>query len=221
MEWYSHRRPVWDLLVDAVAPYISTESVIIDVGANIGYFSLCLTEKLGRVKTLYLFEPVPHLADLCKKTFATSAVETHVYAIGLSDEESTTDIYVGADGNLGWNTIVAEKASPNMIKVPIALKVFDRCGIDAVPGFIKIDVEGVEYKVLRGMRESLARWHPLPVILCELSWGSSHPHWHEVVQVIQELKTIGYVVNDLEGNPIDEHDIRTTCDVIFVPSDRV
>ena len=113
--------------------------------------------------------------------------------------------------------MVESKASDDMEKVRIQVKNFENCKPDAVPTFIKIDVEGSEYLVLRGMLDSLRTWTPRPVILCEVGWGTSHPKWDEELDVFAELKTIGYSICDLKGQEIDETAIAGTTDVLFLP----
>ena len=104
-----------------------------------------------------------------------------------------------------------------MEKVRIKLKQFENCKPDVIPTFIKIDVEGSEYMVLRGMLDSLKTWMPLPVILCEVGWGTSHPNWDEELKVFDELKEIGYSFCDLEGVEIDESSISGTTDILLIP----
>ena len=104
-----------------------------------------------------------------------------------------------------------------MTKLPIQLKPFDTCGIDVAPSLIKVDVEGAEYRVFRGMFGSLRKWQPLPVVLCEVGWGESHPKWEEEMSVSREMSQIGYTICDLDGLVIDENDLQKTIDVLFIP----
>lgn len=140
-----------------------------------------------------------------------------MFDFGLSDIDTEEDIFIAGNGNLGWNTLVSQKATSNMTKVRIRLKPFDTCGIDVTPSLIKVDVEGAEYRVFRGMLGSLRKWHPLPVVLCEVGWGQSHPAWEEEMSVFTEMKRIGYTICDLDGLPIDENNLQGTTDVLFIP----
>jgi Methyltransferase FkbM domain len=140
-----------------------------------------------------------------------------VFDFGLSDRDTEEDIFIAGDGNLGWNTIVSQWATPGMTKARIRLKPFDACGIDVTPHLIKVDVEGAEYKVLRGMLGSFRKWHPLPVILCEIVCGQSHPAWEEEMSVFKEMKQLGYTICDLGGSAIDENILQGTNNVLFIP----
>lgn len=217
MKWFEHRKAGYEELISAITPYIIQDSVIFDIGANVGYFSFLLAEKTDFKGSIYLFEPLPNLASICEETFRDSPYEAKVFNYGLSDNDSEEDIFVASNGNLGWNTIVQSKASDDMEKVRIKLKKFENSEVNSIPTFIKIDVEGAEYLVLRGMLESFRKWKTLPVILCEVGWGNTHPNWDEELEVFNELKKIGYSICDLNGLEIDEKSLTSTTDVLMIP----
>jgi FkbM family methyltransferase len=217
MKWYEHRKKGYEALISAIIPYVEQDAVVFDIGANVGYFSHLLAKKIDFKGSVYLFEPLPNLAGLCEETFRNTAYDANVINYGLSDKDSEEDLFVASNGNLGWNTILESKASDDMEKVRIKLKKFENCGVDAVPTFVKIDVEGAEYLVLRGMLDALETWNPRPVILCEVGWGTSHPNWDEELEVFGELRKMGYSICDLDGVEIDEKSISSTTDVLMIP----
>ena len=221
LQWFEHRKAEYAELIAAASPYVDPQGVVFDVGANIGYFTFLLAKHTGFTGTAYLFEPVPHLATLCKATFRNVPYQAEVFDFGLSDRDEETTIFIASNGNLGWNTLIQQKTTPEMKAVDIRLRRFDSYGIGATPSFIKIDVEGAEYKVLRGMVEHLSAWTPRPVILCEVAWGQSHPNWQDELSAFADMKQLGYVVCDLNGNHIDETTLQTTADILFIPQDRL
>ena len=91
-------------------------------------------------------------------------------------------------------------------------------GVAERPDFIKIDVEGAEYRVLRGMLGSLARWHPKPVILCEVGWGRRHPQFAEEVAAFDDLAALGYTLRTLDGAAIRIGDLAETTDILAHPT---
>ncbi|MBD3390432.1 MAG: FkbM family methyltransferase [Chitinivibrionales bacterium] len=203
--------------MDAVAPHVDPAGVVFDVGANIGYFTLLLARKVRFKGYAFLFEPVPHLARLCRKTFSRSPFAATVFEYGLSDCDEERDLMISGSGNLGWNTLVAEKASSDMAPVQARFKAYTSVALDVKPSFIKIDVEGAEYKVLTGMMPALRTWTPLPTILCEIAWGASHPAWQEEITVLKNVRRLGYTVTDLEGVPVALDTLTETSDLLFVP----
>ena len=149
---------------------------------------------------------------------ADAPYTAHVHEFGLSNEDASIDIFVGGDGNLGWNTIVAEKANAGMRSSQIQVRAFSGAGIDDVPSFIKIDVEGAEHRVITGMVEALAAWPTKPAILCEIGWGVTHPQWEAELAAFGDLIAIGYSVVDLDGQPVDVTTLSATTDVLFLPA---
>ncbi len=218
MKWFEARRASYEKLVASISPHVGADDTIFDVGANIGYFTQTLRRLACFEGRAHLFEPLPHLQSLCRQTFEGDGSDTHIHDFGLSDSDGAAELFVAADGNLGWNTIVAEKASAGMQPVTIQLRAFETCGVEDQPSFIKIDVEGAEYRVLRGMIRALRRWTPKPVILCEVGWGKdAHPAWAEELAMFGQLERLGYGVTDLAGQPMDVATIARTTDVLFVP----
>lgn len=220
LKWSAHRHTQFDEAINAVLPYLHNNSVVFDVGANIGYFSFLLMERLRFSGKAYLFEPVPNLASLCEATFQNTDYDATIHQFALSDEDTDLHMLVDMDGNIGWNTLIVEKKTANMKSITIHARRFDSLAIPHRPDFIKIDVEGSEYKVLRGMAKSLSAWRPLPVILCEVGWGKSHPHWREELEVFDNLVNVGYVPYDLHKHPINIADLTHTSDVLFLPSSQ-
>jgi len=203
-------------LLEAITPIIDKNGIILDVGANIGYFSLALFERTGFKGTAHLFEPVKHLASLCEDTFKENKYDVTIHPFALGSENKTTKIYLADDGNIGWNTIIAGKAGVKMREEIIEIKKFDDLEIP-LPEFIKIDVEGAEWMVLQGMMNKLSASVKLPVILCELGWGNKHPQFDEVTKTFSALEKLGYQICDLRWKATDINTISETTDILLLP----
>ena len=63
-------------------------------------------------------------------------------------------------------------------------------------------VEGTEYRVLKGMRHSLAKWEPRPAILCEIGWEGRHPAWQRGLEAFADLKALGCSFQRLDGRSV-------------------
>lgn len=220
LQWFKNHDAVYERLIKVAAPHIPADGVFFDIGANIGYFSAKLAKKVNFKGKVMLFEPIPNLAAHCKTTFADAPYHAQVHQFALSDAEGSFDIYVARDGNIGWNTMIAEQAAENMERVTIQAKTFAQTGINDEPDFIKIDVEGAEYKVLCGMIPAMQQWQKKPVILCEVGWGKSHPNWQEELAVFRQLEAMGYGIFDLEMNPFDITTLEKTSDILFIPKEN-
>lgn len=213
--WFERRRPTYVRLAEGVRPHVPVDGVVFDIGANIGFFTEVLAESVGFRGTVHLFEPLPNLVILCEENLSHRPYTAVIHPYGLGERDERTEIFVAADGNLGWNTLIADKTQPEMTKAPIEIRTFASTAIRDVPDFVKIDVEGAEYLVLRGLLPALRAWPSLPVILCEVGWGESHPAWEEELAVFDELFALGYVAHDFEGTPVDITGLTKTTDVLL------
>jgi len=126
MRWFGHRRYLYDKLISTVYPYISSDAIVFDIGANIGYFTMLLAERLEFKRGAYLFEPVPNLAELCRITFHNASFAVTVCDFGLSDKDMEENIFLNTDGNIGANSLVKKSISEDRMS-SIRLKPFDTC----------------------------------------------------------------------------------------------
>ncbi len=162
-----------DWLFPFIQQYYTSNTNMIDVGANIGATALLMEEVLTQGNTLYCFEPVYH--QILSKNVETNVTDPQrmiVYPYGVSDVHNKV-IEVGlykwtVDKNFGATALDPELApqcafGPEIHK--IQLKTLDSYNFTNV-GFMKIDVEGMEEHVLRGAKKLIER--ELPVIMIEL-----------------------------------------------------
>ncbi|HSN50537.1 MAG TPA: FkbM family methyltransferase [Bacteroidales bacterium] len=116
----------------------------------------------------YAFEPLPHLfADLQKKYYQPAV---HLSDIALFDKKGTTSFqYVINDP--AYSGIRKRKYNKEVQITELTVKtdLLDNVIPDDVKiGFIKIDVEGAEYPVLKGGIESIRRSRPIIIFECGL-----------------------------------------------------
>lgn len=128
--------------------------IFVDVGANIGYFTLLASRLVGRDGKVIAVEASPNifarLSDNLRRNHATNVAATN---IAVSDRVGTTQLFLGSDSNIGQTGTVATPGS--RYECDIATTPLDTLldGIDAARvRFVKVDVEGAEWSVLQGMQ---------------------------------------------------------------------
>ncbi len=148
--------------------YLNAGDTFVDVGANFGYFTALAADLVNRGGVVHAIEPVPDYADrLIRLTQLNQGRDIRVYPAAAGDFSGTIDLFVNVGDNLGVNSVVrAAVPDPGpAIRVPV----LELASIlDAPVHLIKIDVEGFEVQVLRGLSqclESIGR----PPILCEVN----------------------------------------------------
>lgn len=181
---------------------------IIDVGANTGRFVQLLLEiEQIKINKAILFEPVPEYVFYIKKKLAYHP-NILVHNCALSDTNGMNELFVSTSKNIGWNTMVKEKINieNETSKIMIEERVFDDMNFNLENiDLIKIDTEGYEYKVLAGFINTLKRLENKPLILCEIGWGTQHPYFSQLKEVLEIIFEIGY--NRVEIKNENTHDI--------------
>jgi FkbM family methyltransferase len=211
--FFTSHKPIYDAMMRSLRGLVPPHLSVVDVGANIGYFSHRLRTELQVRGSFFLFEPHPNLARLCRETFAC-APEVQVQELALGAEDGRATLYSAADGNIGWNTIVAERREPDMQPATVMVRRFDSLNLRDI-GFVKIDVEGFEWAVIAGMKHFFSTGER-PTLLIEIGWGTRHPHWDRAVRELSFLESIGYRYYTLDFEPTDFRRISRTTDVIAV-----
>ena len=134
--------------------------VVVDVGANWGYFTLVCAHLVADRGRVIALEPHPRLAamladNVCENRLPQVAV--HRLAAGA---RSATTAFVGfdeRDGNWGVSRAAHDAEAADFESPTIAIDAFlDECSVGRVD-LIKIDIEGAEGDAIRGMTDGLAR----------------------------------------------------------------
>jgi FkbM family methyltransferase len=160
---------------EAMRRHIRRGSVVYDVGAHIGFFSV-VAARLGAV--VYAFEASPANAARIRGQAVLNAVRIEVVEAAVWDGGAGVSLVAG-DSDREWRT--------EGIGVLPTVVLDEFAGSHPAPDFVKIDVEGAEGHVLRGARMLLARTRP--VIVCELHGEAARTEALEMLS--------GYVIQPL------------------------
>jgi FkbM family methyltransferase len=135
--------------------------VALDVGANIGWYSILLQRLSEPGAQIFAFEPDPETYGLlCTNLRANEASRVTALNLALGDAPGTAQLRRYKHSNNGRHTLVVD--GPAAETVPVAVDTlaafWSARALGARPiRFLKIDVEGFEYFVLRGAGELLGR----------------------------------------------------------------
>jgi FkbM family methyltransferase len=153
----------WEMwITQAMMRCVRRGSVVADIGANLGYFTMLLADLTGHEGRVLSFEPNPQLAPLVRKSIAVNGFAgfTDFHEIGLGPERGYAQMDATIDQPGGGRTIPTR---------------FKRGGIrierlDSIPHadrieFIKMDVEGFEPNVWQGMTGLLEQGRPLTIFM--------------------------------------------------------
>ncbi|MBK8469817.1 MAG: FkbM family methyltransferase [Actinomycetales bacterium] len=145
---------------------VAPGSTVVDVGANVGYFTMLAALLTGPTGRVVAFEPEPRNHALLVANVAENKLDqVHVIRAACADRVGTHELAVNT-AESGWHRLVAADGSSNGLKrVPVTLTTVDAVLGDARVDVVKIDVEGHEGSVLAGMARTLAANPGVTVIL--------------------------------------------------------
>ncbi len=144
---------------------INNNSSSIDVGCHKGGILESILKYSPKGKH-YAFEPIPYLFNHLEKKYKNKAL---IYPYALSDKagESSFQLVKNAPAYSGIKKRKYDVANPDIEVIKVELQILDEIiPRDTKIDFIKIDVEGGEYGVLKGAKRVLKSSQPVVVFEC-------------------------------------------------------
>ena len=170
--------------------------VVIDAGANVGYFTMLFSDLVRPHGHVHAFEPVPATFRALSSNLRRFPYYTNVSlnCAALGDSDQRTKIYL-PNGDHGQAALVCHRDGSwkDVSAAPIDVEMMrlDRYaqGLGKID-LLKCDVEGAELLVLRGAESSLRRFRPKVFLELDERWTSSFG-WSPK-DVIGFLRSVGY-----------------------------
>ncbi len=170
----------------------------VDVGANIGLYSILAAKLVGATGTVLAIEPSPRersalLGHLSRNGLSNVRVRSEA----VSDEAGTTRLHLTDQYWGGQNTMGSpvHRGVEIVNSVEVDTATLDRLVLEEALGridCIKIDVEGAEAKVLRGSSDVLCTLRP--VVLLELLEPALRQQGSSADEVLELLRGFGYEI---------------------------
>lgn len=174
--------------------------VVLDVGANCGDYS-ALFLKLGA--TVYAFEPSTIFRKLYERFRGNKNIKCIYGAIGREEKDITLNEFIDsrfstATGKLdGGEVIVSHKVPCRRLDT-----------FHLSPNFIKIDVEGMDYEVLQGARETIKENRPKVLIEVNPAWLIERGH--TVAEIKEFFFKLNYMAQEIKC-------YGEVTDILFIP----
>lgn len=199
---------VWDPQIPEILKLISPQSgVVVEIGANIGTSILPHTQNFPELQ-FKLYEPVPTFYNLLIENHKTFNFKknSEIFQIAFGDNENETiEINVGL-GTAGKTKLVHYQMIDQKINVPS--RKFDSFFQNEKISFIKLDVDGYEFTILKGAENILKSQHPM--LFIEFSAKLMVDINQSPYDIINLLKSIGY--NQIKIWDNEANFIKTTSD---------
>jgi FkbM family methyltransferase len=203
------------------AEILSEGDVAVDIGANVGFTAAMMAKSVGKSGTIHCFEPgsVPfkRLARFADDANA-NGYQIVTYNMGASHEKSTVQLNTSKVDNPGWLTMVPGLMSEASFSHSETIEVdrVDELLIESniAPKLIKIDVEGAELGVIKGLT-ALFEKKILPAVICEVA-PNAYPYLgFDLAYLFDLMNKFGYVPTDTFGKPITSISFQDTINIIW------
>lgn len=134
---------------------IKPGETIVDVGANIGYYTLQFAHWVGPTGVVHAFEPEPAAVALLRRNVeANGCTQVRIHPAALSDEAGSAILHRSAH-NFGDHRLAPAAEKRETVAIQTAR--FDDLLPDEHVDWIKLDIQGWEAAALRGLRHTLER----------------------------------------------------------------
>ena len=196
-EYEPHMRRLFQALVEP-------QGVVLDVGANVGAHTLTLANLVGPNGKVLAFEPNPAInRKLARNVGLNRFSNVAIHQLALGEAEGVLQLRVPAAGtaefsNPGMASLVALDSPHDLVDVGVRrcddIVRDERLGrVDVV----KIDVQGFEMQVLRGMAKTIGDFHP--VILFEFEDWAWEKAGSKLVEAVDFFATRSYGLWEIEA----------------------
>jgi FkbM family methyltransferase len=179
--------------------------VIYDIGANVGSTSLNMAKLTGSTGKVFAFEPDStnyKTASLHFKLNNTTNIQ--IFNTGLGDEKRQALQYNVNEFNRGMMRILppeeaVEGAATTEVQVDTLDNIFQNNQVSA-PHLMKIDVEGFEFRVLKGARQTILKYKP--TLFIELDDRNLREQQSSASELVGYLEGLGYMIKNAADNQV-------------------
>lgn len=155
---------------------------VVDVGANVGFYTLVAAKAVGERGRVWSFEPEPNNFSLLTRSALASNLRNVVpVRMALSDGSASKTLYLAPTSEPNAHTLTKDRGSGSLEVESRTLDEFWRATGMGRLHLLKVHVFGDEPLVLRGSREVLQAWRPIVVT----RFGSSK--WDDYRDLVDDL----------------------------------
>lgn len=199
-------------LQQIIREYVGTGDTVYDIGANIGYVALSLAKSVGPTGRVIAFEPVPKNVDDFRESIKINQL-TNVRLLEFAASDHSGEAVIRIAENLSTASLIWHRKNPAAVQLTIRTVQIDQLvdsGDLGYPKIVKIDVEGAEGSVLKGMQRTVAAARP--VLFIESSDAGRETTW----TLLQEL---GYQCQSaITRKPVDTFEGYRHSDFLWLPT---
>ncbi|MEO0292886.1 MAG: FkbM family methyltransferase [candidate division WOR-3 bacterium] len=157
------------LMLKALLEFLNEGDVAYDVGANIGLYTILMAKEVGSIGKIIAFEPDSKNFEALRRNLEVNSLNNvKPIKVALGDKVSEGSLYIKKRVGIGAVSLLQNEESDfrNTTKIFPGDFIVERKKIP-LPKAIKIDVEGYEYLVLKGLKKTLSN-NSCKLVCCEI-----------------------------------------------------
>ncbi len=170
---------------------------VLEIGANIGFFTLLFSKLAGAAGKVIAFEPDPGNFRLLEKCVSANGMKNTLCVRKAVSDRTGDGLLFRSEEHHGDHRIFASADGRESVKIETAA-IDDFLPAGERVDFIKMDIQGAEYSALLGMETAILRSAPL-TMLCEFSPGMLRTAGADPAEFLKKLLALGFTLKYLDG----------------------
>lgn len=184
--------------IELLKKHIPVNSVVLDIGANIGFYAKILSEIVGVNGKVYCYEPdttnFSHLKNYC-----SGLKNVELNNLAVSSKTETIKIYTSKELNVDHRTYKPEEFDKEIEIKAVSIDDHVKGKVD----FIKMDIQGFEMSAIKGMERTLAE-NPKVKMISEFWPYGLKKAGSSVTEYFVYLTNKGFTCHLLEKNSLQK-----------------
>jgi FkbM family methyltransferase len=192
--------------------FVSPGMHVVDVGANIGLYSILFSQRVGQSGKVTALEPVPEIRMSLEMSLEKNCIK-NVTVLPFAAGATESSLPLALDPlNSGNNWAAMPGTETNLSQISVPVRRLDTLGLSPTPDFVKIDVQGWEVQVLQGM-SGLMEQKQRPIIFCEICEQALRMARSSTESLAQTLLDYGYEIYlpRKEGTKLNLRPVTMAC----------
>jgi len=191
---------------------IPDDGIFLDVGANIGWYSLLMAKYLTPSSRIFSFEPDTTNVSLLRENMKLNqCTNIHIANKALGKERGVATLYLYPGKNRGRHSLIDLDGNQDFIEVEVVSldEYLEDQGVDfSKISLMKIDIEGFEYPAFQGAPKVLSS---VPRVLAEFSPEYMKRGGFDPIELIELMESNGFQAHHILPNqlvPVSHRDLR-------------
>ena len=183
------------------AQHLKAGDVFYDIGANVGFFSIVAAKLVGEGGKVYAFEPGENNANSIRHNAELNNFD-RIQMIEKAVSNTSGEGQLLLAKYSGGHALATADAPPDLAgQVTVDLVSIDdliAAGQIEPPNFVKVDVEGAELDVLKGMTQTIKTYQP--TVIYEVDDGDRAAYERKYQELADFFKSFDYKVTQTENS---------------------